>query len=73
MLYPLIGRNLPIRGRTLSFALKLKNKKSGTNHTQTAKNAATSINDGLSIAGVIARSRVRTPVPDDRNRLDELL
>lgn len=43
---PKVGRDLPIRGRTLSFALRLKNKNSGTNQTHTAKNAATSINVG---------------------------
>jgi len=38
----------PKDGRALSFALKLRNKNSGTNHTQTAKNAATSMKAGAS-------------------------
>lgn len=33
-------------GNALSFALKLRNKNKGTNHTQTPKNVATSANPG---------------------------
>ena len=38
----------PKDGRALSFALRLRNKNSGANHTQIAKNAATSMNTGPS-------------------------
>lgn len=38
----------PCEGKTLSFALKLKNKNNGTNQTQIAKKAATSIKLGAS-------------------------
>jgi hypothetical protein len=40
--------NSPCEGKTLSFALKLKNKNNGTNQTQIAKKAATSIKLGAS-------------------------
>ena len=41
--------HLPNDGKALSFALKLKNKNKGTNQTQTAKKAATSVNAGPSL------------------------
>jgi hypothetical protein len=39
-----IGDDLLREGRALSFALRLKKRKRGTNQTQTAKKAAISIN-----------------------------
>jgi len=41
--------DLPKLGNALSFALKLRNRNSGTNQTQMAKNAATSMNAGPSL------------------------
>lgn len=44
--------NLPKEGMTLSFALKLRNRNNGMNHTHTAKNAATSMKLGGSLTTV---------------------
>jgi len=40
------------RGKALSFALRLKNKKSGASQTQTPKNVAISANPGTVCAGI---------------------
>ena len=40
------GLHAPFDGRTLSFALRLKNRKRGTHQTQMAKKVEMSPNDG---------------------------